>query len=84
MDSVKIRLVFLSRQGKKAVKVWHFNPDETENVTLEGMEEEIPSLLPDIQDHGLGLLQFKYRDSFADNACNALHLVHMLGTHNYF
>ena len=62
MDSVKIRLVFLSWQGKKAVKVWRFNPNETENVTLEGMEEEILPLFPDIQACGLRS-QFKYRDS---------------------
>ena len=48
-DLVKIRLVFQSRQGKKAVKVWHFNPDETQNMTLESMEEEILPLFPDIQ-----------------------------------
>lgn len=64
MDSVNVRLVFRSRQGKKAVKVWRFNPDETENVTLEGIEEEILLLFPDIQARGLGL-QFNYRDSFA-------------------
>ena len=57
-------IVFRSRQGKKAVKVWRFNLDETENVTLEGMEEEILPLFPDIQARGHGL-QFKYRDSFA-------------------
>ena len=64
MDSLKIRLVFRSRQGKKAVKVWRFNPNETENMTLEAMEEEILPLFPEIQARGLGL-QFKYRDSFA-------------------
>ena len=46
------------------MKVWHFNTNETENVTLEGMEEEILPLFPDIQARGLRL-QFKYRDSLA-------------------
>ena len=55
---------FSSLQGKKEVKVCHFKPDETENVTLEGMEEEILPLFPDIRARRLGL-QFNYRDSFA-------------------
>ena len=58
-------LVFWSQQGKKEVKVWHFNPDETENMTLEGMEEEI---LPFDQQQQQGMRPASWREGLRERA----------------
>lgn len=58
-------MVFWSQQGKKEVKVWHFNPDETENMTLEGMEEEI---LPFDQQHQQGMRPASWREGLRERA----------------
>ena len=72
---VNIRLIFRPQQRKKAVKVWRFNPDETENMTLEDMEGEITALISWHTSSWTRVAVQISRLLCWYNACNALHLV---------